>query len=52
MALKNYKITFDDGTEQYLQLNDDDRKAWQERADDKRSTVRSVTAGTPEPINK
>lgn len=52
MALKSYKITWDDGTVRYRQLSDDDRKAWKERADDKASPVKSVEAGKPTPRNK
>lgn len=49
--MDNYKITHEDGSEQILQLDDDDAKAWKDRADDKNSDVKSVAKGEPEPIN-
>lgn len=52
MALKTHKITWDDGTVRYRQLSSDDAKAWQERADDKASSVKAVSEGKPTPRNK
>lgn len=48
---KNYKITYGDGTEAFLALDDDDAKAWRKRADDKTTDVKSVTQGDPKPFN-
>lgn len=52
MALKTYEIEWDDGTKRHRQLSDDDAKAWKDRADDKKSPVKSVKQGTPTPRNK
>ena len=49
--MRNYKVTWQDGTERYFQLDDDALKAWKERAADKDSTIKSVEPGDPEPIN-
>ena len=51
MALKNYKIEYEDGTETYLQLDNDDVKVWEDAAGNKNSPVKKVTAADPEPFN-
>lgn len=50
--MKNYKITWEDGYETHLQLDDNDHKLWKERVDSKTSTVKSIVEGEPEPFNK
>jgi hypothetical protein len=50
-ASKSYKITMEDGTEDYLQLNSDDLKQWKELADSKESDVKSVTAAEAPAFN-
>jgi hypothetical protein len=54
MAMKDYKVTFADGTETFYQFEDDDPglEALQAAAKDKGSDVESVATGTPQPINK
>jgi hypothetical protein len=49
--LQNYRVTWEDGTVRYFQLDDEGLKAWKERAADKTSSIKSVEAGEPEPIN-
>jgi hypothetical protein len=53
MALKNYKVTFEDGTETFYQFEEDDEglKAFREAAKNKDSDVKSVAVGDPTPIN-
>lgn len=51
-ALKNYKIEYEDGTTQYLQLDGDGVELWKGFVDDKTSLVKALAAGEPEPINK
>lgn len=48
---KVYRVTWDDGSERFMRLDDEDLKRWKALADDKTSTVKSVAAGTPTPNN-
>lgn len=58
MAMKDYKVTQEDGTETHYQFDDstDEGKAGlnalRRAAKDDDSEVKSVTEGSPEPINK
>lgn len=49
--LQNYQVTWEDGTVRYYQLDEQDAKAWKERAADKTSDIKSVQPGEPEPNN-
>lgn len=53
MAMKNYKVSYEDGSETYLQFEEDDTglKAFNDAAKDKASPVKSVSLGEPSPIN-
>lgn len=50
--LKDYKVTFEDGTERIFQLDADDLKVYEDAAKNKDSDVKSVSAGTSTPANK
>lgn len=52
MGMKDYKVTFESGESTYYQFDDstDEGKAMLASLDDA-DTVKSVTAGKPEPIN-
>jgi hypothetical protein len=54
MALKNYKVTYEDGSETYYQFEEDDAglKALKDAAANKANPVKSVAAGEPSPFNK
>ena len=54
MALANYKVTWNDGTETFYQFEEDDDglKILQDAAKDKDSDVKSVAKGEPTPANK
>lgn len=47
--MKTYKIIWEDGTERYRKLDDEDAKRWKALADSKTSAVASVAEGQPEP---
>jgi hypothetical protein len=49
MATRNYRIEWEDGTVRYRKLNEQDATAWQKRAEDKQTTIKSVQPGDPEP---
>jgi hypothetical protein len=53
MAMANYKVTFEDGTETFYQFDeeDDGLKALQAAAKNKDSDVKSVAKGDPKPAN-
>ena len=48
---KTYKISYDSGPDRYLKLGESDLEAWQKLAADKTTRIKSVTAGSPTPIN-
>lgn len=48
---KNHKITYNDGTETFLALDEDDAKLWRGLADKKDSNVKSVAVAEPKPFN-
>lgn len=50
--LETYKITYEDGEERFRQLDEETLKEFKDAEKSKTSTVKSVTKGTPEPINK
>lgn len=58
MAMKNYKVVQEDGTETYYQFDDSEDvgkaglAALKRAAADDGNLVKSVTAGDPEPFNK
>lgn len=58
MAMKNYKVTSEDGTETYYQFDDGDDvgkaslTALRNAAKDPANPVKSVAEGDPKPINK
>lgn len=58
MAMKNYKVVQEDGTETYYQFDDSEDvgkaglAALKRAANDDDNLVKSVTAGDPEPFNK
>jgi hypothetical protein len=57
MALKNVKVTEEDGTTSYYQLDESDevgkaiKRDLEAAAKDPNNAVKSVTAGDPTPIN-
>lgn len=57
MAMKNYKVVQEDGTETYYQFDDSDDvgkaglAALRNAAKDANNPVKSVAEGNPEPIN-
>jgi hypothetical protein len=58
MALKNYKVSLEDGTETHYQFDESDDvgkaglKALRDAAKDADNPVKSVAEGDPTPINK
>lgn len=58
MAMKNYKVTQEDGTETFYQFDDSDDvgkaalAGLRNAAKDATNPVKSVTEGDPKPINK
>lgn len=48
---KLYKITGDDGGERWYKLDEAGYDLFKSLADDKTSPVKSISAGTPTPIN-
>jgi hypothetical protein len=58
MAMKNYKVTQEDGEVTHYQFDDSDEvgkqglQALKDAAKDPNNPVKSVTEGDPEPINK
>lgn len=58
MALKNYKVTLEDGTETHYQFDETDDvgkaglTALKNAAKDDTNPVKSVSEGDPSPINK
>ena len=50
--MDDYKITYEDGTETILQLDEEDVERWQDEAKSKTSPVKSVSKGSATPINK
>lgn len=58
MALKNYKVTLEDGTETHYQFDETDDvgkaglKALKDAAKDDANPVKSIAEGDPAPINK
>lgn len=51
MAVKDYKIEFDDGTIRHRQLTKEDADELKSLADDKGSDIKKVTEGSADPIN-
>jgi len=58
MAMKNYKVELEDGTETYYQFDESEPAgkaglgALQKAAKNKQSPVKGVSQGNPEPANK
>jgi hypothetical protein len=58
MAMKDYKVVQEDGETTYYQFDDSDEvgkaglAALRDAAKDANNPVKSVSEGTPEPINK
>jgi len=54
MAMKDYKVAYEDGTETFYQFEEDDPglEILKNAAKDKASDVKSVAEGKPEPFNK
>jgi hypothetical protein len=59
MALKNFKLTHDDGTETFVQIDPDDEQAgkaiyqsYKDAVKNDDHTLKSISEGDPAPINK
>jgi hypothetical protein len=57
VALKDYKVSYEDGTETYFQFDDSDEvgkqqlQTFKDAAENSDSPVKSVTQSSPEPFN-
>lgn len=49
---QQYKITYQDGSERFRNLDESDAKRFKRAADNDRSSVKSVAKGSPTPSNK